>query len=573
LNLNFIRDSNFTEEFTTSKTSNVFEVQKIGTIGVTTTAKVILNVNENTPEKLYYNLIPIYDSNTPQIKREIVIDTLIQDHNELQIESSKYNGEHQISVASPSSFTYNLPEFPESVSYGSSTSSISYETTSSSASGPIAKFEIKNRGQNYYSLPGITTIVSVSGSNAIIEPSSTSIGKIKRTKISDIGFDFSSDNTVRPTVYLPQIIKVDPLASFASIGISSAGRGYGSAPKLIVIDGKTQNVIPEVDLRYSLGDSQVTILKNTFGINNSLPTILPTENTNGVSINSISFNNSTKSVTVRLSVGFSTANSFPFQVNDKVLIENVSVGVGSTGKGYNSKDYNYNLFTLTSVTPNLGGIGSVSYSLAEFLDASEIPGNYSSTNSSGRIIPQKYFPTFNPILSKNNFLTGETTTSDSSTGIVENWDPKNNLLTVNSNDNFYSGSIIKGFTSKTQGNITSIERTDSFFETGATSKVEKGWQINAGFLNDNLQKIQDSFYYQNFSYSIKSKIDYDTWNDVVSTLNHTAGFRKFADYQLETPSTFAEIASNSLIVGLSTNLTSFEILNNIVGRRKFKLCL
>ena len=555
----FYKDSNFTEEFTTSKTSNVFEVQKIGTIGVTTTAKVILNVNENTPEKLYYNLIPIYDNNTPQIKREVVIDTLIQDHNELQIESSKYNGEHQISVATPSSFTYNLPTFPESVSYGSSTSSISYETTSSSASGPIAKFEIKNRGQNYYSLPGITTIVSVSGSNAILEPSSNSIGKIKRTKISDIGFDFSSDNTVRPTVYLPQIIKVDPLASFASIGISSAGRGYSSAPKLIVIDGKTQNVIPEVDLRYSLGDTQVTILRNTFGINNSLPTILPTENTNGVGINSISFNNSTKSVTVRLSVGFSTANSFPFQVNDKVLIENVSVGVGSTGKGYNSKDYNYNLFTLTSVTPNLGGIGSVSYSLAEFLDASEIPGNYSSTNSSGRIIPQKYFPIFNPILSKNNFLIGETTTSDSSTGIVENWDPKNNLLTISSNDNFYSGSIIKGFTSKTQGNITSIERTDSFFETGATSKVERGWQINAGFLNDNLQKIQDSFYYQNFSYSIKSKIDYDTWNDVVSTLNHTAGFRKFADYQLESSS------PQSLSVGISTDLTSFEILNNIVG--------
>jgi hypothetical protein len=62
--------------------------------------------------------------------------------------------------------------------------------------------------------------------------------------------------------------------------------------------------------------------------------------------------------------------------------------------------------------------------------------------------------------------------------------------------------------------------------------------INAGFLNDNLQKIQDSFYYQNFSYSIKSKIDYDTWNDAVSTLNHTAGFRKFADYQLETPCHF-----------------------------------
>ena len=36
------------------------------------------------------------------------------------------------------------------------------------------------------------------------------------------------------------------------------------------------------------------------------------------------------------------------------------------------------------------------------------------------------------------------------------------MLTISSNDNFYSGFIIKGFTSKTQGNIISIERTDSF---------------------------------------------------------------------------------------------------------------
>ena len=49
--------------FTTSKTSNVFEVQKIGTIGVTTTAKVILIVNENTPERklrVEHYLIPYY---------------------------------------------------------------------------------------------------------------------------------------------------------------------------------------------------------------------------------------------------------------------------------------------------------------------------------------------------------------------------------------------------------------------------------------------------------------------------------------------------------------------------------
>jgi hypothetical protein len=159
---------------------------------------------------------------------------------------------------------------------------------------------------------------------------------------------------------------VDPLSSFESIGISSFGRGYTSAPRLIVLDGKTGSVVPEVDLKFTLGNNKVEILKNTFGINNVTPTILPIQNSNGVGISSIVFNAATKNVTVTLSVGFSTANSFPFAVNDKVLIENISVGVGSTGKGYNSEDYNYQLvYDLTSVTdPSMGGgFGDVNYSL------------------------------------------------------------------------------------------------------------------------------------------------------------------------------------------------------------------
>ena len=34
-----------------------------------------------------------------------------------------------------------------------------------------------------------------------------------------------------------------------------------------------------------------------------------------------------------MAVGFSTADSFPFTVGDKVMVEGTSVGVGSTGKG------------------------------------------------------------------------------------------------------------------------------------------------------------------------------------------------------------------------------------------------
>ena len=48
-----------------------------------------------------------------------------------------------------------------------------------------------------------------------------------------------------------------------------------------------------------------------------------------------------------------------------------------------------------------------------------------------------------------------------------------------------------------------------------------------------MQRVQDSDYYQTFAYSINSRIPFETWDDVVSSTNHTIGYKKFADYQLE----------------------------------------
>jgi hypothetical protein len=584
--LKFFKDSNFTENYDSNSDSELridqflvtmktsFEVQGIGTVGVTSDAKVTLSINENTPENLYYKLVPIYNGTLPENKKLINEDREVLSNNEIQINKSQYNGEYKVIVGSTTSFTYNVAKVPEENLYTSGISSIKYETNSSNAYGSISRIKITNKGQNYYSLPQILNVTGIStlgvstsgiGTGAILKLSSTSIGKIKSVKINDIGFDFPSDLTIRPSVAIPQVIGVDPLSSFESIGISSFGRGYTSAPRLIVLDGKTGSVVPEVDLKFTLGNNKVEILKNTFGLNNVTPTILPIQNSNGVGISSIVFNAATKNVTVTLSVGFSTANSFPFAVNDKVLIENISVGVGSTGKGYNSENYNYQLFTLTSVTPNLGGIGFVNYSLLEHLTGSELPGTFNSANSSGKIIAQKHFPIFDVVLAKNNYFIGENVTSESAVGTVEDWNPKSNFVSILSKNNFKIGEIVKGSSSKTQGVALSIERFDAFFNLGATSKFERGNQSDAGVLNSNLQRIQDSLYYQNFSYSIKSRVDFDTWNDAVSTLNHTTGFVKFSDYQLETPATFVEVDSNSLVVNVPSDLTSIDVISDIIS--------
>jgi len=560
---NFYLDENYTQPFYKNKLGTTFNVQRTGRVGIDTNASVSLSIDKDTPTKLYYKLDPIKESDLPTEKSEINVDDSVISHNQISIKESLYNGKHIVSIASTGTFTFSLPQTPEISSYTTSNAALSYETDCIHAYGPITNIEIKDKGRNYYSIPGITSITTGIGSGAILEASSTSIGKIAKNKINDIGFDFPADKTLRPNASLPQIIKIESLTSLKSVGVSSFGRGYNSAPKLLVFDGKTNELVDDIDLKYQLGNSKVEILKNTYGISNTKPTFLPIQNSNGVGISSVGFNTTTKDVTVTLAVGFSTADSFPFNVNDRVLIENVSVGVGSTLRGYNSVTYGYQLFTLTAVDENRGGIGSVTYNLSDYIDAGEYPGTFDSLNSAGRIIPEKYFPTFNVELQANDFIQGEVANSNSATGVVESWNNNTGILKISSSGTFKPNEKIIGESSLTQGIASSITSFDSTFSLNPFSKVINGWNSNSGFLNDNLQRVQDSFYYQNFSYSIKSKVTYDTWNDAVSALNHASGFRKFSDYQLE--SSLPESNSNSMTVGITTDLTSFEVIGDLTS--------
>ena len=563
--LNLYLDSNMSKLFETTSSNTTFEVQKSGKVGIDSSAKLTLRINDDVPEDLFYNLDVLYSELIPNEKEEIKIDDSVFSNNQIQIVNSEYSGKHRIVSTSSSSFTYNIQNIPEISLYNSTNSILSYKTDSLNSSGPISNINLLSKGQNYYTLPDFSTIISTNGKNAILEASSLSIGKIQKTKINNIGYAFPSDFTLKPNLSLPQILRIEPLNSFDSIGITSVGRGYVTVPKLVVIDTKTKEILPEVDLTYSFGDTNVTILNNTYRLNDVDPTIIPTQNSNGVGISSINYNSLTNDVTVTLSVGFSTASSFPFSVGDKVLVENVSVGINSTGKGYNSKDYNYELFTITSVDENIGGEGgSIIYNLYEFLSAGEVPGVFDAENSSGRVIPEKYFPKFKSTLKPNNFLKNEEIRYSGeikSIGFVQNWNEKIKQLTISSKEYLEEGKILEGVSSRTQGSISSAISPNSFINLGSYSKSENGWIDETGILNNNLQRIQDNFYYQNFSYSLKSRVSYDTWDDVVGSLNHAAGFKKFSDYQLESIGNCGIQTYTGSNIEVSVDINGFASLN------------
>ncbi len=458
--------------------------------------------------------------------------------------TSLYSGAYDLVSAAGTQFSYSILNYPEASSYTPSNGELKYQTSSTNVYGSIHEVNLKSKGLSFRSLPQVSSIESGIGTNAVLIPYGTNIGNINNIEIQDIGFDYPSDLSLRPTANIPQILEVENLVSFESIGISSVGRNYNIAPDLIVVDELTGDVNQDAILDYNLGDSKVTIIKNAKNLNKTSTTILSVNNSNGVGISTITFIPASEDVVVTLGSSFSNAADFPFAIGDKVLIENISVGVGSTAKGYNSSAYGYEFFTIVNIDPNIGGIGAtVSYNLSGKINTGEVVGNYDPVNSYGRIVPQRDLPIFNPQYKENNFFNGEPVFTSHSSGSIIKWDSAIKLMKVATDKNFEVDDIIVGESSKTEARILKTISFDSIYNVKSSSIVKKGWQKETGFLNNDLQRIHDNDYYQYFSYAVKTKIPFDTWDKNIDELNHSVGFKKFGDLQIQSTSESVGIGS------------------------------
>lgn len=523
-------DSEFLHKFYSSKSLSSFNVRKYGVIGVDTDARLELTFDDSIPDILYYNL--------EQIGSKPVYSDFINlsDGHSIIFYDSRYTGSQKIIGITTSTFDYFLYVYPEVNLYSiSDGSSIDYYTDSKNENGGIYSIALNSPGQNYESMPFIEKISTENGSGAVVFPISYKVGKINGIQISDIGFNYPSDFTLRPTVRFPQVLKIEPLSTIKSIGITSVGNNYTIPADLIVLDGVTNKVVSDILLKYELSDTEVTILKTTKNLYNTNPRIVPINNSNGIGIFDMEYNEITKTATAYLNKEFSDANSFPFAVGDKVLVENTNIiETEENYKGYNSELYDYKLFNIVGVNTALGGgNASVTYSMANLLAGSQSLGTFDKDNSSGRIISEKDFPTFNIVLGKNIFFNDEKVISNNKIGYVQYWDANNEILKVNSDDVFEENYLITGKSSGSVGNIKNSSPLDTELIVGSYSIVEKGWNKDTGKLNNNLQRLHDNDYYQYFSYSLRSKIPYQDWKSPVDILNHTAGFKKFSDLIIE----------------------------------------
>jgi hypothetical protein len=183
--------------------------------------------------------------------------------------------------------------------------------------------------------------------------------------------------------------------------------------------------------------------------------------------------------------------------------------------------------------PNLSRMGTLGYKVQ--IDATT---NFLYTDISG------------------NFLLNETVTGGTSgaTGIYKSTDATRNVIKLaNVVGTFQagpekSGETITGGTSLQTAIIDSYSIVSLKGDDGVLGETSGRFINEDGFLDEKTKKIQDSYYYQDYSYVVKTGSSINTWRDSILASVHPAGWALFGQVDISTA--VQAIANITSITGL-----------------------
>jgi hypothetical protein len=435
-------------------------------------------------------------------------------------------------------------------------------------------------GYSYTSLPIFNEVESDNGTGAFIVPVSTTIGKIKQSRIINEGFEYASDKTLRPSASIPKFAYISASNTIESVNVLNGGQNYTSAPDLICVNTDNGDLIDSGLLRANLSGSSiasVTVENDPKGLPIKPVTIRAINNSNGISIDTIQ--SSSGIVTCILTTPLAGFTSAPFSSGDKIFVEGIQKS-GSDGDGFNSSDYGYQFFTITNFQ-NINP-AKLTFSLSGLTTN---PGIAKTIQESyATIINFNSYPEFEVIQRFSPFQIGEGLSSDSGNGfairdlIVVSCDE--NFVRVSGNYNLSSGEKIRGLESSNEATIDSVKVVDGYYDVDYFNLQKFGWKSETGKLSENYQVTPDNDYYQNLSYSVKSS---KTWEDIVTPVNnllHISGMKNFADTQIlqsvqsgigttESPLTLLNIFESDNRVDTINNLDLVIDVDTLDSKSKF----
>ena len=370
------------------------------------------------------------------------------------------------------------------------------------------------------------------GTGASVFLTGRNIGKIKRLKNNEFGFGYSHDYTLKPEITFPVNLQLFNTSILSEIKITDPGAGYTSTPA-VVIDGGG-----------GTGADAVAVIKN-----NRLNEIIIKNPGAGYSSEPVVTLKSEFNYVVNLDLNYLQFN-FPHGITTGAEIQFRSEDVGST-EGILPKPSSAGLTALIA--------GQVYYAIAgqaNSLESDQIrfgltlqsaqAGDYITflTQGSGRqvLLTEVFGGKAEAVVATSRFLEGEEVFQGSAielasaTGKVSTntgWQIGPKILKIVDYDGDWKmGEKVTGSISKASGVIDNMSIARGVLNIGSLTKTPGKFIDNVGKPSEIVQKIQDSFFYQNFSYVIKSEIPITKWKTQILENNHPAGFQLFGQLQL-----------------------------------------
>jgi len=526
-NLKIFYDSEFKDEFISIGSTDTFNVKASGTSGSAGAALTVF-YDENVPTKLYYNLEK--DGIVGEIDNDVI------NNNEILFVDSVYSDTYTVSGIGTTTFNIVLDKDPEKVSYARTECSIlKYTTNSSSASGGVSNIRTISSGLNYKQVPVFNEIESSSGTKAYIVAKSNTIGKINQVKIINQGFEYSSDKTLRPEASVDKLITLRDSNTIETISVTNGGKNYSSSPNLVIVNENTGEKINSGLLKANISGNTVSsvsvdVLPKGLGENSVIRAI---NNTNGIGINTF-FASSSGIITCTLTTPATGFGAEPFSVGDRIFVEGLEK-TSSDGDGFNSTDYGYRFFTVSSYSNS--GVGVNAELEFDISGLTTNPGiGQTIQNVYASIVNFDNYPQFTINLKYAEFIVGETLEVETNIGFIKQdlrvSEFDESYIKVSGNYKIQENQVIKGTESGTTATVENIDVTTGRFDVSYSTRQDIGWSDDVGKLNQDTQVISDNDYYQNLSYSVKSKQE---WNDIVSPVNkllHTSGLKNFSNTEV-----------------------------------------
>lgn len=127
-----------------------------------------------------------------------------------------------------------------------------------------------------------------------------------------------------------------------------------------------------------------------------------------------------------------------------------------------------------------------------------------------------------------NFLARDTLTSHS--GTVTAFDTDRQLISLNTTANLSVGNSIT--TSGASGTIANIDIAIGTAQVGTIANTAGNFLNSEGQLSEVNVRVQDSYYYQDYSYVIKVGQSINEWRDAIKSTVHPAGWAVFGEVEV-----------------------------------------